>query len=174
MDGNSLRRDSDEAAPDSPVAQQAAGYEFCGVDSDCETDSLCRQNRRRVDSDDVATRVDERTAGISRIQGGIGLNDILNQPAGVGPERSAESADHSRGYGRLKSVWIANRNRDLARPQMLRISEGHGLQSGNIHANHSQIGCGIVADDMSGSPSGVGESHLDPRRVVHYMAVGKD
>src|SRR5271154_1124382 len=50
MNRNRLRRDADVTSPDASIAQQAAGHEFGGIDSDRETDSLGRQNRRRVDS----------------------------------------------------------------------------------------------------------------------------
>src|ERR1035441_5680314 len=67
MNGNRLRRHSDVTAPDSPIAQQAAGNEFCGVDSDGETDSLRRKDGRGVDSDNLPARVDERASRISGV-----------------------------------------------------------------------------------------------------------
>src|SRR5277367_2907862 len=68
MNRNRLRRDADVAASDPSIAQQPAGDEFRGIDADRKTDSLRRQNRRRVDSDDLSSRVDQWATGISRIQ----------------------------------------------------------------------------------------------------------
>ena len=174
MNGNRLRRDSNVTAPDAPIAQQAAGHEFCGIDSDRETDSLRRQNRRRVDADHLASRIDERAAGISRVQGGVGLNHILDQAPRVRAQRSPQRADHARRHGGLKPVRIADRNRHLPRPQVLRISQGNGLQSGSIDANDGKIGRRIIADGVSGSAPSVRQRHLDPGRVVHDVAIGEN
>ena len=176
MNRNCLRRDSDVTAPDSSIAQQAAGNEFCCIDSDRETDSLGRQDRRRVDSYYLASGVDERAAGISWVQGGIGLNDVLDQAPGVRTQRAPERADHARGYRGLESVGIADRNRHLPRTQLLRISEGNGLQSGSvsINSNDREIGRWIVSDGVSWSAPAVGQRYLDPGGVVHHVAVGEN
>src|ERR1700686_288270 len=174
MNGNRLCRDADVTATDTPIAEQAAGNEFCSIDPNRETDSLCRQNRRRINSDNLATRVDERAAGVSRVQGGVGLNDILDQATRVRAQRSSERADHARRHRGLKPVRIADRNRHLSRPQLLRVSEGNGLQTGSINSNHGKIGRRIITDGVSRSAAAVRECYLDSRRVVHDVAVGEN
>ena len=149
---NGLRRHSDITAADSAIAQQAAGDELGGVDSDGEANSLCWQDRRSVDADHVSARVDQRTAGIPGIQRRISLNDIFDEPARVGAQRSSERADHARGYGRLESIRIANGNRHLARPQVLRICRARrAADPVNIDSNHGKIGGRIVANGVRGS-----------------------
>src|ERR1700741_2282165 len=62
MDWNRLRRNTDVAAPDASIMEQARGDKFCRVDADREADALSELNGRGVDANDVALRVDERTS----------------------------------------------------------------------------------------------------------------
>ena len=121
-----------------------------------------------------ALRIDQRAAGISGVQSGVGLNHILDQAPRVRAQRSPQRADHARRHGGLKPVRIADRNRHLARPQLLRISQWNGLQSGNIDSNDGKIGGRIIADGVSRSAPSVRQRHFDPRRVVHDVAIGEN
>ena len=68
-------------APDPSIANQSADDELRGVRGDRETQPLRAGDDGRVDADDFAARVDERPAGIPRIQRRVGLNDVVHQPA---------------------------------------------------------------------------------------------
>src|ERR1700722_17709878 len=59
MNGHRLRGDADITAPDLSIAQQTAGNKFRGVDANRETDSLRRKDGRCVDSNNLATRIDQ-------------------------------------------------------------------------------------------------------------------
>src|SRR5262245_19443651 len=81
MKRNDLARDSDVATAHAAFFDQLAGDELRGIDRDGETKSLCRKYDSRVDADYLAARIGERATGISRIQGGIGLNDVVDRTA---------------------------------------------------------------------------------------------
>ena len=54
---------------------------------------------RRVDPDHPAARVGERAAGVARVERGVGLDHVLDHPAGAaaaGGQGPAERADHAR------------------------------------------------------------------------------
>ena len=80
-----LHRDADPAPADAAVADQAAGDELGRVDRDREADPLRRQDDRRVDADHLAPRVDQRAARVAGVQRRVGLEDVVDQPAGLRP-----------------------------------------------------------------------------------------
>jgi len=77
-DRDVLSTDTKIGAANAPVHDQVAGDEFCGIDRDGKAESLCRKNDSGVDADHLAAGVDQRSAGISRIERGIGLDDIVD------------------------------------------------------------------------------------------------
>ncbi len=78
-----LRRDADIAAPYPAVPQELADHEFRRVGGDREADALRAGDDRRVDADHLAMRRHQRTAGIARIERRVGLNQVVDQPAGA-------------------------------------------------------------------------------------------
>ena len=83
VDRDGLGGDADEAAANASVAEEAAGNEFGRVDADSETDTLRGKNGGGVDADDAAGGIDERATGVARVEGGVGLNDIVNKTARI-------------------------------------------------------------------------------------------
>src|SRR5438270_12277804 len=108
MYGNGLSRNSDIAAANAAIAQQAAGDELRGVDSDGEADSLSRQNGGGIDADYTPRRVHQRPTRVAGVQGSIGLNHVIDQAPGIRPQRSPERAHYTRGNGGLKTIGCAN------------------------------------------------------------------
>src|SRR5262245_51142726 len=76
-----LSRHADVAAAYAAFFDQLARDEFRSVDGGGEADSLRGQNDRRVEADHLAARVDERPAGVPRVQRRVGLNDVIDQAA---------------------------------------------------------------------------------------------
>ena len=92
MDGNVLANDPDPTAADATFPDQPCRHEFGRVAGDGKTDSLRGQNDRRVHADDLTARIDQRPAGIAGIQRRVGLDDIVNQPPGLGERIERPSA----------------------------------------------------------------------------------
>src|SRR5262249_30149596 len=91
-----------------------------------ETDSLRTGDDGRVDSHDLAAGIDERTAGVARIERRIRLDHAVNQTPRLRAHRSPERAHDARRYSRRESEWIADRDDDLPRSQPRRIAERRG------------------------------------------------
>src|SRR4029077_15731066 len=79
-----LAADPDVAAPDFAFFNQPARNEFRRVDADGEADPLGGKNHGGIDADDLTSGVDQRAAGVAGVQRGVGLDDVINQPARVG------------------------------------------------------------------------------------------
>ena len=74
---------------DPAVFNQPRGNEFRRVNSRRKADALCRQDDRCIHTDDLAGCRDEWASGITWIQRGVGLNDIVDEPAGLRSERDS-------------------------------------------------------------------------------------
>jgi hypothetical protein len=78
MDRNVLTGNTDVPTTNSSILDQLPGNEFRRVDRGSETDTLGWENHGRVYADNFTTRGHKRTAGVARIQRGIGLNHIVD------------------------------------------------------------------------------------------------
>jgi len=162
VQGNGLRFDSDKRPADAALLEQAAGYELGGIDADGEAKALGSVDGGGVDADDFAIRGNQGAAGIAGIEGGVGLNDVVDHAAGVGAKGTSEGTDDSGGDGVLKTVGIADGDGYLADAKSLRIAEGDGSEIGSvvikaIEADYGEVGGGIVADEVRGAMAAVGE-----------------
>ena len=87
-----LAADAQPRAPHAAVANQRDRHALGGRRRDREADALRRQDHRRVDADDVAARVDQRSAGIAGIERRVGLQHVVEQAAGAARASSGPSA----------------------------------------------------------------------------------
>ena len=143
---NRLRRDADIAAADASVAEQTAGDELRGVDTDGEAYSLCGQNRRRVYAHHASYGIYQRPAGVARVQRSVGLDYIVDQAPGIGPQRPSQGTDHTRRHRGLESVRVADCNYQLTYTKLLRVAESCGGKAGFVDTDHSEVAGRIVAD----------------------------
>ncbi len=168
---NRLRRDTDVAAADPSIAQQAAGHELRRVDSDGKADSLGRQNRRRVHAHNTPRRIHQRPAGIAGIERGIRLNHVVDQAPGISPQGAPQRAHHARGHRGLKSVRAAERDHELSYAKLLRVAERRGSEAGLVYAHNCKIARGIVSDSRGRHAASVRQCDVDAARVMHHVAV---
>ena len=57
--------------------------ELCGVDCGGETQALSREDNGGVDANHFTARIDQRAAGVARIERGVGLNHVVDKPTGL-------------------------------------------------------------------------------------------
>ena len=166
VDGDVLPGHADVAAPDAALLDQPAGDELGRLAADGEADALRRGDDRGVDADDLAARVEQRAAGVAGIERRVGLQDVVDQPAGAGGEGAAERADDAGGDGVVEAERIADGDGDLADADFAGIGEAEVVQVGQIDAQDGEVGVGIVADEVGARFAAVGRLRrgLRPRR----------
>src|SRR5438445_2969191 len=148
MDSGGLPAYADVAATNPAVLDQPARDILGRIDSDGETDALRGQNHRRVHAHDFPARIDELPAGVARVQGRVGLDDDVDEPAGIGTERPAERADHARSHRAFEAVRIANGDGELADADVLRFTQGRGGEVGRVNAQAGEVGVRVLADQV--------------------------
>src|SRR5438034_628875 len=89
-------------SPRPRAPEQSAGDELRGVDADRKADTLRRQDHGGVHADDIAARVDERAAGVARVERGVGLDDAVDETSALRAHRSTQRADDAGGDGALE------------------------------------------------------------------------
>ena len=75
------------------MGEQLADHPFCRVDSRGKTNRLRLRDHRGIDADHAALGVDQRAAGVAGIERGVGLNDIVHEPARRCPQACGPSAE---------------------------------------------------------------------------------
>src|SRR5947207_11229274 len=108
---NRVATDAEERLMNAAVGDEIVRDPLRGVDGNGEADaSGCSSGRvdSGVDADDFAARIDERAAGISAIDGGVGLNGLNDESSLTGLHGAAEGADDAGGERALETEGIAN------------------------------------------------------------------
>ena len=104
-------------------------------------------------------RIDERAAGIAQIDGGIGLNEILE--SGEAQLAAPGGADDALRDGLTQAIGVADGEHDVAHPQGIRAAQGHDGQIADLKIEDGNIRIGILADDGGIGDAAVGELHPD-------------
>ena len=90
------------------------------IDRDGETDTLAAGKNGRVDPHHFPFQVDQRPAAVSRVDGGIGLNEII---IGARADHPALGADDPGGNRALQAEGIADGHYPIADPEFFRIAQ---------------------------------------------------
>ena len=95
---SSVRRDLDilpadaQPAPAYPAIPDQPRQDVLGsVDGSSETQPLGAKDNGRRNADNLTARGDQRPARVAGIQGGIRLDHIVDEPAGLGPQGAPET-----------------------------------------------------------------------------------
>ena len=89
----------------------------------------------RVNTDNAAVAVDERTTRVAGVERCIGLDDAVDAPARSGAKAAAERTDDAGGDCRLIAEWVADRDDQLPDANRLRVKHAGFEGDGNSCAH---------------------------------------
>ena len=167
--------DAEVATLDAPLGNELPANPLGQVDRDREANPLIAAvvgGDRRVDPHHLAGEVDQRSAGVPRVDGGIGLEEL-------GPLHAAELAplatDDPRADGRLQLEGIADGDHPVADLHLVGVAElRHREVLGVAEADDGQVAGRIGLDlDCLVLPA-VGELHGDRVGPFDDVVVGED
>ncbi len=125
-----------------------------------------RRDDQRVDADHFAIEIEQRTAGIAAVDGGVGLDVAV-----IGPRIDVAVArrDDARRYRAAEGERIANRDHPLAKTKFVGIAElNRDQRLHRLEFQHRKIGLLVDADQLG----------LDLGAVIHddvdLVGVGND
>ena len=92
-----------------------------GVDRDREANALCAARDGAVDADHLAPLVDQRPAAVARVDGRVGLDEVLVvREAHVGPPCGTDDA---RGHGVVEAEGVADGQDFLSHHQVVGVTQ---------------------------------------------------
>ena len=121
---------------------------FDAVDWHGEANAGVGARRRadgRVDADHLPARIQQRSTGVARVDGRIGLDDLGVAKASVldhlGRQRAPQCTDDTDGHRSFQSEGIADGDDSLSHLECARIAQFQGHQSfgRDVHGDHCQV-----------------------------------
>src|SRR6267154_1492212 len=170
-------------------ADGAAGYASLGNDLVVDVDSGSRRQREAhtfiaaaagddggVDADHFAGQVNERAAGIARIDRGVRLQKLLELMPCSADVLAVFGADNPGSHGRLESKRAANGQHPIADLHAIGVAE---LRNGQLfirfNFDHGEVGILIHAHNFSGVLlRAAAQLHLNLGGLLDHVIVGED
>src|ERR1019366_3637784 len=177
-----FRTDAKVAAGDRAAADEPFHDAAREIDGDGKTDAFISHGTAfdlRVDADEPAFGVHERAAGISRIDGGVSLDEVLDGVAGARHANvaavAAQRADNAHRHALTDFEWIADREHNVAHFEFIAVAEGDGGQAGGVNFQHGHVRGRVGADHFGGVfLFAVRNRHLDFIHAVHNVVGGQN
>ena len=155
-----------------PLGLQVRQDGFRHADRDGEPNSLPLRNDRRVDADHLALHVEERSPAVSRVDGGVGLDEIVIRPRA---DHAALCADDPGGDGLLQAEGVPDGQNPVSHPELLRVARFRDRQAVvRFDLDQGDVGLGVLADDFCLVFLAVGELHQDFIGLLHDVVVCED
>ena len=131
-----------------------------------------RRDDQRVDADHLAVEVEQRTAGIAAVDGGVGLDVTV---IGTGVDVAVARRDDARRDRAAEAERIADRDHPFAEPQLVGIAELHRDQRlGRLEFQHRKIGLLVDADQLGLELGAVVHDDADLVGIGDDVIVGHD
>ena len=133
--------ESDKWSHDTAVLDQTIYNRDGHGGTDGESYSLSLAQYSRAYPDDLSVQVDQRTAAVALVDGGVCLNQII-KPTSLGVDGAPSSADNSQGNRRpsLQGQSVAQCHHPVSHLEIIGGPEGCGGQILCIYPDNSQVG----------------------------------
>ena len=167
-----LDGDAEEASGHFAFGLQFGNQGFDRIYRNGKTDALPLGDDGGINADDFTFHIQERSAGVAGIDGGIGLDKIVIRS---GPDDPAFGTDDAGGDGAIQAEGIADGHDPVPDFQIIGISQG-GSRKGflGVNLDHRDIRLRIGTDNAAFIFFLVRQSNNDFLGAVHDMIVGED
>ena len=159
---------------------------FGDIDGDGEAEVVAGVDAAGVDADDFAAEVDERSAGISRIDGGIHLEPVV-EPSGfvlvdIGViKETVGVGDDAGGDGASEAEGRADGHNGLSESDLggiAEVGEGEGEAFAfdfiEVELDEGEVGPMIGADQLGADVFKIEEGHVEAFGAAGDVEVGED
>src|SRR5262249_15476836 len=130
----------------------------------------------RIDADEAACAVEQRTAAVARIDGGVGLNDPLDRAVAHRSNGPSQRADDAGGERFVEPKRVSDRENALAHAKVVRGADADGAEArlGRGDANHRDVFVRGGADEGGIPCRVVRQRDADFSRFLYHMKVRDD
>ena len=113
---------------------------------DGEAEPLARGDDGRVDAHHLAVQVDQRSAGVARVDGRVGLDEVV---VGTGPEHPALGRDDACGDRVAQAEGVADGQDPGPDLELVGVREfQHVKRAAGLDLDQRQVGFPVRADDL--------------------------
>jgi hypothetical protein len=145
---------------------------FGHVDRHREADRVRLRVDRGVDADHLAREVQQRTARVARIDGGVGLDEVVVGPLADVPAGSAHDAG---GDGVVETERISDRDHPVAGKHRVGVAERERqVLALRLGPQQRDVGLRVLSDHLRVAVRAVGEDDVDLLDVLDHVVVGDD
>ena len=165
--------DAEVCAPEATLAHQRRNDRLRRVvdgHSEPEPDT----GDRRVDTDDARASIGKRTAGVSRVECGVGLDHAVDHAALARRQRPAEVGNDAGRHGLVEAVRVADGDHELADAEPPCIAELRRHELVGLGPEHGEVREWIGAHDLGTVLRAVHERGANPLRPVDDVCRGDE
>jgi len=133
----------------------------------------CARDDRGVHADHLPRPIAQRTAGVSGVERGIGLNDVLDESSGARPQAAPERAHHPGGHRAVEAERIADGHHQLPDAKLRRAPERQRREP-QVRTDQRGVALRIIAQQHRRALLALDGLHREPRGPMHHVTVGQD
>jgi len=127
---------------------------------------------RGVDADQLPQRIDEGAAGVARVDGRIGLDEVLE--GADAQARAPGGADDAHGHRLPHPEGVADGQHHVTGAQLVGVAQGDHRQILQLDAQHRQVRLRVGTHHLGARHPAVAQPHLDRLGSLDDMVVGED
>ena len=139
-----------------------------------KADALGGVNDGRVHADHQPLRIEQRAAAVARVEGGVGLDHVVDQVPGDAAQGAAQRADDAGGDGGIETEGAADGHDQLADPQAGRFAELGVGEPGVFGLDDGDVGPGVGPDDVAIDFAAVVQANTQPARAADDVVIGEE
>ncbi|MNQ61493.1 hypothetical protein D3C85_758080 [compost metagenome] len=125
----------------------------------------------RVDADHLAVQVEQRAAGVTRVDRHVGLDEryivLVRQAAALG-------ADDTGRHRVVEAEGRTDGQHPAAHLELVGLADLHDRQILALDLEQGDVGTRIGADELGFELAAVGQAHDDFIGIGHHMVIGQD
>ena len=166
---------SEQAALDPPLVLQLGDHRLGQArgDGEAKADAAAgRREDRGVDADDLAVHVEQRAARVAAVDGGVGLDVVVER---TGVDVAAARRHDAGGHGAAQAERIADRHHRLADAHLGGVAELDVRQRlVALDLEHREVGLLVAAQQLGRELAAVGQGDGDLLGLAGDVVVGDD
>src|SRR5215207_1336599 len=178
--GDGARVEAELRADDAPLADELRQDAPGDVDGDGEADAhgaaAVGREDLRVDADHAPLRVEQRPAGVARVDRGVGLDGALDDAAVARLDGPLEAGDDAGRQRPVEPERVADGQDLLADREAVAVAHRHDLErlahAGDL--DDGEVGVGVAADDARRVGLVAAEADGDLVGVLDDVVVSQD
>ncbi len=144
-----------------------------GGDGEADTDVAATPGEEcGVDTDQLAAQIDQRPARIAGVDGGIGLDEVLE--AGATDTAATEGTDNTAGHRLTQTERVPDGDHEVADAQGVGIRQRDRLQVVRVDSDHGDVGGRVGTHHLGLVLAPVMERNQDGVGTRDHVAVGEN